>query len=128
MLYTRFSLIIYFAHSRVYMSVSISHSFHPPFQKQRQRYREEMRKVKVKVTQSYPTHCDPYSPWNSPGQNTGVGSLCLLQGIFPTQGSNPDLPHCRQIFYQLSLKGRLRTNIRTKIKYSYKYIPLNKAP
>ena len=36
-----------------------------------------------------------HSPWNSPGQNTGVGSLSLLQGIFPTQGSNPDLPHCR---------------------------------
>ena len=45
-----------------------------------------------------------YSPWNSPGQNTGVGSLSLLQGIFPTQGSNPDLPHCRQILYQLSHK------------------------
>ena len=42
------------------------------------------------------------SPWNSPGQNTGVGSLCLLQGIFPTQGSNPGLLHCRQIHYQLS--------------------------
>ena len=36
-----------------------------------------------------------YSPWNSSGQNTGVGSLSLLQGIFPTQGSNPGLPHCR---------------------------------
>ena len=33
-----------------------------------------------------------YSPWNSPGQNTGVGSLSLLQGIFPTQGLNPSLP------------------------------------
>ena len=43
-----------------------------------------------------------YSPWNSPGQNTGVGSLSLLQGIFPTQGSNPGLPHCRWICYQLS--------------------------
>ena len=43
-----------------------------------------------------------YCPWNSPGQNTGVGSLFLLQGIFPTQGSNPGLPHCRQILYQLS--------------------------
>ena len=43
-----------------------------------------------------------YSPWNSPGQNTGVGSLSLLQGIFPTQGSNPGLLHCRQILYQLS--------------------------
>ena len=39
-----------------------------------------------------------YSPWNSPGQNTGVGSLSLLQGLFPTQGSNPGLPHCRRIF------------------------------
>ena len=38
-----------------------------------------------------------YSPWNSLGQNTGVGSLSLLQGIFPTQGSNPGLPHCRWI-------------------------------
>ena len=43
-----------------------------------------------------------YSPWDSPGQNTGVGSLCLLQGIFPTQGSNPGVLHCRQILYQLS--------------------------
>ena len=45
-----------------------------------------------------------YSPWNS-GQNTGVGSLFLLQGIFPTQGSNPGLPHCRWILYQLSQQG-----------------------
>ena len=50
-----------------------------------------------------------YSPWNSPGQNTGVGSLSLLQGIFPTQGSNSGLPHCRLILYQLSHKGSLRT-------------------
>ena len=47
-----------------------------------------------------------YSPWNSPGENPGVGSLSLLQGIFPTQGSNPGLPHCRRILYQLSHKGR----------------------
>ena len=46
-----------------------------------------------------------YSPWNSPDQNTGVGSLSLLQGIFPTQGSNPGLPHCRRILYQLSYEG-----------------------
>ena len=45
------------------------------------------------------------SPWNSPGQNTGVGSLSLLQGIFPTQGSKPGLLHCRQILYQLSHQG-----------------------
>ena len=48
-----------------------------------------------------------YSPWNSPGQNTGVGSLSLPQGIFPTQGSNPGLLHCRQTLYQLSHKGIL---------------------
>ena len=46
-----------------------------------------------------------YSPWNSPGQNTGVSSLSLLQGIFPTQGSNSGLPVCRRILYQLSHKG-----------------------
>ena len=46
--------------------------------------------------------CGLYSPWNSPGQNTGAGSLSLLQGIFPTQGSNPGLPHGRWILYQLS--------------------------
>ena len=43
----------------------------------------------------------PPCPWSSPGKNTGVGSHSLLQ-IFPTQGSNPDLPHCRQILYCLS--------------------------
>ena len=49
-----------------------------------------------------------WPPWNSPGQNTGVGSLSLLQGIFPTQGSNTGLPHCRRILYQLSHKGNPR--------------------
>ena len=42
------------------------------------------------------------SPWDSPGKNTEVGCLALLQGIFPTEGSNPGLQHCRQILYQLS--------------------------
>ena len=46
-----------------------------------------------------------YSLWNSPGKNTGLGSLSLLQGIFPTQGLNPGLPHCRRILYQLSHQG-----------------------
>ena len=46
-----------------------------------------------------------YSLWNSPGQNPGVGSCSLPQGIFPTQGLNPGLPHCRQILYQLSHNG-----------------------
>ena len=45
-----------------------------------------------------------YSPWNSPGQTTGEGSLYLLQGSFPIQGLNPGLPHCRWILYQLSHK------------------------
>ena len=49
-----------------------------------------------------------YSQWNSPGQNTGVSSLSFLQEIFPTQGLNPGLLHCRQIFYQLSHKGSPR--------------------
>ena len=49
-----------------------------------------------------------HSPWNSPGQNTGVGRLSFLQGIFPTQGLNPGLLHCRQILYQLSHKGNPR--------------------
>ena len=43
-----------------------------------------------------------YSPWNSPGQNAGVGSLSLLQGIFQTQELNPGLLHCRWILYQLT--------------------------
>ena len=47
-----------------------------------------------------------YSPLNPPGQNTGMGSCSLLQGIFPTQGSNPGFPYCRQILYQLSHQGR----------------------
>ena len=46
-----------------------------------------------------------YNPWNSPGQNTGVGSGSLLQGIFPTQRSNPGLLHSRKILYQLSHQG-----------------------
>ena len=49
-----------------------------------------------------------YSPWNSPDQNTGLGSLSLLQGIFPTQRSNPGLLHWRRVLYQLSHKGSPR--------------------
>ena len=65
----------------------------------------------------YETPCT-YSPWNSPGQNTGVGSLSLLQGIFPIQESNPGLLHCRQILYQLSHKGKpfLKSKIVLKLK------------
>ena len=49
-----------------------------------------------------------YSPWNSPGLNTGAGSHSLFQRIFPSQGLNPGLPHCRQILYQVSHQGSLR--------------------
>ena len=47
----------------------------------------------------------PYSPWNSPGQNIGVDSFSLLQGIFPNQESNPGVLHWRWILYQLSHQG-----------------------
>ena len=55
-----------------------------------------------------PMDCSPPGPsvhWDSPGKNTGVGCHALLQGIFPTLGSNPDLKHCRQILYRLSHQG-----------------------
>jgi len=65
------------------------------------------------VAQLCPTLCDsvdcslPGSSvhQDSPGKNTGVGCHALLQGIFPTQGSNPGLPHCTQILYCLSHQG-----------------------
>ena len=46
----------------------------------------------------------PYSPWNSPGQNTGVGRLSLLHGIFPTQGWNLGLLHCQRILTKRATK------------------------
>ena len=45
---------------------------------------------------------------DSPGKNTRVGCHVLLQGIFPTQGLNPSLPHCRRILYHLSQQGSPR--------------------
>ena len=65
------------------------------------------------VVQSCPTFCDPVDYTlpgssvhrDSPSQNTGVGCHALLQGIFPTQGANPGLPHWRQILYHLILQG-----------------------
>ena len=68
--------------------------------------------IEVKVAQSCLTLCDPMDcTWNSPGQNTGEGSLSLLQGIFPTQRSNPGLPLCKQTLYQLSHKGSITPSI-----------------
>ena len=53
--------------------------------------------------------------WNSPGKNTGVGCHSHLQGIFPTQGSNPHLLHYRQILYHLSHQGSQSFNRSTEI-------------
>ena len=58
-----------------------------------------------------------YSPWDSPGQKNGVGSLSLPQWIFPTQRSNQGLLHCRQILYQLSYEGILYSNLLSVFKF-----------
>ena len=76
------------------------------------------------VTQSCPTLCNPidcslpdsFAHGDSPGNKTGVGCHALLQGSFPTQGLNPDIPQCRQILYHLShqgspIKGRITVNL-----------------
>ena len=47
---------------------------------------------------------------DSPGKSIGVGYHAFLQGIFPTQGLNPDLPHCRWILYHLSHQGNLMSD------------------
>ena len=59
-----------------------------------------------------------FRPWNSPGKSTGVGSHCFLQVIFPTQGLNPGLLHCRQILYHLSHHGGLSSTM-----LLYKHFP-----
>ena len=58
-----------------------------------------------------------YSPWNSPGQNTGVGNLSLLQGIFPTQGSNPHLLHWQVDSLPLSHQESLLLNVLMRILF-----------
>ena len=68
------------------------------------------------TTQLCPTLCNPMDcsppgspvPGDSPGKNTGVGCHAFLQEIFPTQGLNPGLPHCRWIRYHLSHQGSPR--------------------
>ena len=47
----------------------------------------------------------PLSPGDSLGKKTGMSCHALLLGVFPTQGSNPDLPHCWQILYHMSRQG-----------------------
>ena len=90
---------------------SLSHTYNPPYY-----FREEANSDSMLENVWFVFHCFCYYEsrsvmsdslwplWNSPGQNTGVGSPSLLQRIFPTQGLNPGLPHCRQILYQLSHK------------------------
>ena len=89
-----------------------------------------MRCVLYLVAQSCLTLCDSMD-WSLPassihggsaGTNTGVGCYALLQGIFPTQGSNPGLPHCRWILYHLSHQG---TPSICKYKYSWEEKPVN---
>ena len=75
------------------------------------------------ITQSYPTLCDPMdcSPQgssvhgNSPGKDTRVGCHALLQGIFPTQGSNSSHTHFRWILYHLSHQGSQKVMLTTGI-------------
>ena len=75
-----------------------------PFQTMTTPTQHECRSVVSDYLQPHGLH----SSCNSPGRNSGMCSLSLLQGIFPTQGSNPGLLHCSQILYQLSHKGRPR--------------------
>ena len=66
------------------------------------------------VVQPCQTLCNPmacslpgcFVHGDTPGKNTGVGCYTLLQGIFPTQGLNPHLPHCRQMPYSLESTGK----------------------
>ena len=74
-----------------------------------------IQKIKQRKSESVsPTLCNSMDcsppgwllcPWNSPGKNTGVGCHSFLQGIFPAQGLNPGLLHCRQILFCLSHQG-----------------------
>ena len=86
---------------------------------------EKKKEMKVLVTQSCPTLCDRMDcsppdlcPWNSPGKKTGVGRCSLLQGIFPTPGSNMGLLHCRQFLYWLSHQGSPLSLISSRFIYT----------
>ena len=82
----------------------LSHILEPKFSFFHRNLLEEVEresKSRSVVSNSLQTH-GLYNPWNSPDQNIGVGSHSFLQGIFPPQGSNPGLWHCRQILNQMS--------------------------
>ena len=105
------SLVFHFKYNSVHMSIQDSLTILPPLEW----VPSFIILMQSSVTQSCPTLCDPvdYSPpgssvhGDSPGKNTGVACGALLQGIFPTQGSNPGLPHCRQSLYCLSHREAL---------------------
>ena len=86
------------------------------------------------VTQSCPTLCDPvdcrllgiFPPWDSPGKSTGVGYHFLLQGIFLTQGSNPGLPHCFNLWATLIaqlVENRLTAKCKRAVWLSVDHLP-----
>ena len=64
----------------------------------------------------------PLCPWDPPNKNTGVGCHFLFQEIFPTQGSNTGLPHCRQTLYHLSHQGSSFKEV-MKVKWSHMGAP-----
>ena len=63
------------------------------------------------LTLCSPLDCRLLCPWDSPGKNTGVGYHALLQGIVPSQGSKPGLPHCRQVLCRLSTRAGRQTGL-----------------
>ena len=78
--------------------VSVVAIFKPPYLANPLRNESESESRSV-LSNSLPPHgLYIYSPWKSPDQNTEMESRSLLQGIFPTQGLNPGLPHCRRFF------------------------------
>ena len=77
----------------------------------------------VKVAQSCPTLCDPIESMEFSRPDTGVGSLSLLQGIFPIQESNPGLPRCRQSLSQLSNQGSPRILAWVAFPFSRRIFP-----
>ena len=108
--YSKFPLAVYFTYGNVYASMLLS-PFVPPSpsppcpQLCSLCLHLHWKWKSLSHVWLFATPWTIYSPWNSPGQNTGVGGLSLLQGIFSTQGSNPGLLHCRRILYQLSYQG-----------------------
>ena len=122
--------VFIFLGSKITADGDCSHETERHFLLERKNYEKpRMYESHSVVSDSLELH-ELYSPWNSPGLNIGVCSLSLLQGIFPTQGSNPSLQHCRQILYQLSHKGssdKPRQHIKKQRHYFADKGPIDKA-